>query len=1018
MKRPPRGTFILYVLLLSILAACKPPVSFASDTALPYRVVILGSSTAAGEAARPLDSSWANKYRRYLSAAVPFSEVVNLATGGLTTFNVMPTGYVPPSPWNTAVYQPAQAYNITRALALSPSLIIINLPTNDCALLVPTATQIANFDRMIQEAQTAGVPVYITTSQPRNIDLAARTLLIQMRDLVLSRYGSRAIDFWTGFADAGGSILPAYNFDGTHLNTAGHAILFERVRNTVPLGSSPPPPPPASGPGVLVNQGFESGTGNWVFHTNASGVFRTIAPGSGSSTAGNVEISSAGTNVQLYQTGFPLEAGQQYRLTFQAYSNSGRDFSATIQQHSLPSTGLGLTDRIFDITPSWQTHSTTFIASGFTGTATDTRIRFWFAPYAQAGDQYYLDNVVLEKVTTGSSAPTITSHPFSQVVGAAQTATFSVSASGTAPLSYQWQKNSVSISGATGFSYTTPAATSGDNGSTYRCIVSNGQGSATSNTATLTVTVTPPPPPPSGQGVLVNQGFESGTGNWVFYTNASGVFRTFSPGNGSPSAGNVEIGSAGTNIQLYQIGFPLEAGQEYRLTFQAYSNSGRDLSVTIQQHSSPFTLFGLAERAFDIAPAWQTHSTTFTASGFPGTVTDTRIRFWFASTAQAGDQYYLDNIVLEKVTGGSSAPTITAQPLNQTVALGQTASFSVSAVGTAPLSYRWQKSGADIAGATGASYTTPAATSGDNGLTYRCIVSNVQSSVTSNAATLTVSAAPPPPPPSAQDLPRNPGFELGTSNWAFYTNGSGSFSAGPGGTSGAFAGRVNIDVEGTNVQLYQSGLPLQPNTSYTLTFDAYSTSGHDVAVAVQQHGTPYTNYGLFRDVDLGSSWKNYSLTFRTVGFSAPVNDARLMFWLAPQDAAGDTFCFDSIVLAAMGGQSTASSASSDIAEIGEGLIPVKFSMAANYPNPFNPTTTIAYGLPEPATVLLRVYSMLGQEVALLVNAVQPAGAFRVVWDGRNSGGSPLGSGMYIYRLSATGISGRGYVDSQKMILMR
>ncbi len=1017
MKRLPKSAFAISVLLLSLLTICIPRVTFASGTALPYRVVILGSSTAAGEAARPLDSSWANKYKRFLSAAVPGSEVVNLATGGFTTFNVMPTGYAPPSPWNTAAYQPAPANNITRALSLSPSLIIVNLPTNDCANLVPTATQIANYDRIVQEAQTQGVPVYITTSQPRNTDPAGRTLLIQMKDLILSRYGSRAIDFWTGFADAGGSILAAYNFDGTHLNTAGHAVLFERVRSTIPTGSTlPPPPPPPSGPGMLVNQGFESGTANWVFYTNAAGTFRTVAPGNGSASAGNVDISSAGTNVQLYQTGFALEAGQQYRLTFQAYSNSGRDVSVTVQQHSPPSTGFGLTDRGFDITPSWQTYSTTFTASGFAGRVTDTRIRFWFAPYAQGGDRYYFDDIVLEKVTAGPSAPIISSHPSNQTVATGQSATFSVSASGTAPLSYQWQRNLASISGAIGASYTTPAAASGDNGSTYRCIITNSVSSATSNAATLTVAAAPPPPP-SGQGVLVNQGFESGTGNWVFYTNGSGVFRAVAPGNGSPAAGNVEVRSAGTNIQLYQTGFPLETGQEYRLTFQAYGNSGRDVSVTIQQHSAPYTLFGVADRAFDITPAWQTYSTTFIASGFQGATTDTRLRFWFASYAQAGDQYYLDNVVLEKVAAGPSAPTFSAHPLSQTVAVGQNATFSVSASGTAPLSYQWQKNSANISAATGASYTTPAAAGGDNGSTYRCIVTNSVSSAASNAATLTVTATPPPP-PSAQDMPRNPGFELGTGNWVFYTNGSGSFNAVPGGTSGAFAGRVYIDLEGTNVQLYQPGLALQPNTSYTLTFDAYSTSGHDIAFGVQQHGTPYTNYGLYRDVDLGSSWKNYSLTFRTAGFSLPVNDARLMFWLAPQDAGGDTFFFDTIVLAATGAQSPAGSLRGDIVENRDEADPVAFGLSANYPNPFNPATTITYGLPEAAAVSLKIFSMLGQEVASPVNAFQPSGVFRVVWDGTTSGGSPVGSGVYVYRLSATGISGRAFVETKRMVLVR
>src|SRR5437899_11614807 len=59
---------------------------------------------------------------------------------------------------------------------------------------------------------------------------------------------------------------------------------------------------------------------------------------------------------------------------------------------------------------------------------------------------------------------------------------------------------------------------------------------------------------------------------------------------------------------------------------------------------------------------------------------------------------------------GTGAPYITAQPVNQTVTAGQTATFSVTAAGTAPLAYQWQKNGADISGATAASYTTPVTT--------------------------------------------------------------------------------------------------------------------------------------------------------------------------------------------------------------------------------------------------------------------------------------------------------------------
>jgi Immunoglobulin I-set domain len=180
--------------------------------------------------------------------------------------------------------------------------------------------------------------------------------------------------------------------------------------------------------------------------------------------------------------------------------------------------------------------------------------------------------------STTPIAPSFTLQPASQSVVAGQTATFSVTATGTAPLSCQWQKNNVTISGATSASYTTPAAVSGDNGATFRVIVSNAAGSATSNSATLIV-------------------------------NASPV-----------------------------------------------------------------------------------------------------------------------------------APSISTQPANQAVTVGQTATFSVVAAGTPPLAYQWQKNSANISGATSATYTTPATVSGDNGATFRVIVSNSVTSVSSNAATLTVNA--------------------------------------------------------------------------------------------------------------------------------------------------------------------------------------------------------------------------------------------------------------------------------------
>jgi immunoglobulin I-set domain protein len=89
----------------------------------------------------------------------------------------------------------------------------------------------------------------------------------------------------------------------------------------------------------------------------------------------------------------------------------------------------------------------------------------------------------------------------------------------------------------------------------------------------------------------------------------------------------------------------------------------------------------------------------------------------------------------------STAPSITTQPSNRSVTVGQTATFSVVAMGTAPLSYQWQKGTTPIPGATSASYTTPATLSSDNGSQFQVVVNNSAGSTTSNAATLTVNAA-------------------------------------------------------------------------------------------------------------------------------------------------------------------------------------------------------------------------------------------------------------------------------------
>lgn len=113
------------------------------------------------------------------------------------------------------------------------------------------------------------------------------------------------------------------------------------------------------------------------------------------------------------------------------------------------------------------------------------------------GSLYYLQRGggnVRRVAFTRPQAPTISSQPQNQTVPVGLNATFTVSASGN-DLSYQWQRGTVNIPGATGASYTRNNVSNGDSGATLRVIVTDPTGSATSNAATLTVTANQPPVP-------------------------------------------------------------------------------------------------------------------------------------------------------------------------------------------------------------------------------------------------------------------------------------------------------------------------------------------------------------------------------------------------------------------------------------------------------------------------------------------------------------------------------------------
>ena len=94
--------------------------------------------------------------------------------------------------------------------------------------------------------------------------------------------------------------------------------------------------------------------------------------------------------------------------------------------------------------------------------------------------------------------------------------------------------------------------------------------------------------------------------------------------------------------------------------------------------------------------------------------------------------------------------------------------------------------------------------------------------------------------------------------------------------------------------------------------------------------------------------------------------------------------------------------------------PTVFSLDGATPNPFNPSTTIWFDVPKPTRITLNVYNVLGQEVAKLAEGFHAPGRYSVTWNGRDSRGIALASGVYLYRIT----SATGFKNTRRMVLLK
>jgi hypothetical protein len=361
-------------------------------------------------------------------------------------------------------------------------------------------------------------------------------------------------------------------------------------------------------------------------------------------------------------------------------------------------------------------------------------------------------------VPTPGTPPSITTQPQSQTINVGGTAIFSVTASGAAPLTYQWYFNGVILSEETTATLTLANVTAANAG-VYTVKITNAVGEITSDVATLTVNTSTSGTPPSitaqPQSRTVNAG---GTAAFSVTVSGTAPLNLQWYFNGAILSGKttatLTISNVTTaNAGAYTVKVTNAVGEitsaAATLTVNT-STSGTPPSITAQPQSrtvnegstATFTVF--ASGTAPLSYQWY-----FNGVLFSGKNTSTLI-ISKATTAHAGIYTVkvknsageitsaAASLVVNTTSTGLIAPSITVQPQSQTVNEGNTVVFSVSSTGTTPLSYQWYFNGAALPGKNAAMLIVSNASAVNEGA-YTVKIANAAGEVTSEEATLALS---------------------------------------------------------------------------------------------------------------------------------------------------------------------------------------------------------------------------------------------------------------------------------------
>jgi hypothetical protein len=343
-----------------------------------------------------------------------------------------------------------------------------------------------------------------------------------------------------------------------------------------------------------------------------------------------------------------------------------------------------------------------------------------------------------------NSPPVIATHPNPLTVSAGSIATFAVTATGTAPLFYQWRKAGVAVAGGTQATYSIVPAQPSDAGN-YDVVVTNASGAATSFAVPLLVNVAPtllsqPASVAVLSGTLVSLGVSAaGTAPLSYQWRKGGtpvagaIYPTF-------SLGSVRVTDAGVyDVVVANAAGSVTSGTAVLSVLVPPTVSVPPAGLLVQTGSSA-TFSVVANGTAPLLYQWRKNGTAL-AGG-------TAASFSLAAALEADSGVY--DVQVSNAAGGVTSatavlsvvtpPFLTTQPVSLTLASGGSASFSVVAGGTAP-GYQWRRNGQVLQGGTSATYTMGAVTVADAG-TYEVVVSNWAGSVGSNPVTLTVGNAP------------------------------------------------------------------------------------------------------------------------------------------------------------------------------------------------------------------------------------------------------------------------------------